>query len=65
MVDTLANVPLFAGLDRTELAPLALVTVARSYAGNAIVVNEGDRADTGDRPAYAGRGDLLRRHDAG
>jgi CRP/FNR family cyclic AMP-dependent transcriptional regulator len=46
MVDTLANVPLFAGLDRTELAPLALVTVARSYPGNAIVVNEGDRADT-------------------
>jgi len=46
LIDALAKVPLFAGLDRTELAPLALMTVARSYPGNVIVVNEGDRADT-------------------
>jgi len=46
LVDALANVPLFAGLDRGELAPLATMAVTRSYRGNVIVVNEGDRADT-------------------
>jgi CRP/FNR family cyclic AMP-dependent transcriptional regulator len=46
LIDALARVPLFAGLDRTELGPLALMAVPRSYPGNVIVVNEGDRADT-------------------
>jgi CRP/FNR family cyclic AMP-dependent transcriptional regulator len=46
LIDALARVPLFAGLDRAELAPLALMAVARSYPGDVIVVNEGDRADT-------------------
>jgi CRP/FNR family cyclic AMP-dependent transcriptional regulator len=46
MVEVLSNVPLFAGLGRAELAPLAAMTVARSYRGNVIVVGEGDRADT-------------------
>jgi CRP/FNR family transcriptional regulator, cyclic AMP receptor protein len=45
-VDTLARVPLFAGLDRTELERVAAMTVARSYRENVIVVDEGDRADT-------------------
>ncbi|HWY73355.1 MAG TPA: Crp/Fnr family transcriptional regulator [Burkholderiaceae bacterium] len=46
MIDVLAGVPLFAGLNRAELAPLAAMTVARSYPRNLIVVSEGDRADT-------------------
>ncbi len=46
MIDVLAGVPLFAGLKRAELAPLAAMTVARSYPRNLIVVNEGDRAET-------------------
>jgi CRP/FNR family cyclic AMP-dependent transcriptional regulator len=46
MIDALADVPLFAGLNRTELAPLAALAVTRSYPRNLIVVNEGDRADT-------------------
>lgn len=46
MIDTLATVSLFAGLDPAELAPLAAMCVVRSYPGHAIVVNEGDRADT-------------------
>jgi CRP/FNR family transcriptional regulator, cyclic AMP receptor protein len=46
MLDALANVPLFAGLDRIELAPLAAMTIARNYPGGLIVVNEGDRANT-------------------
>lgn len=45
-IDALANVPLFAGLDRAELAPLAAMTVARNYRGGVVVVSEGDRADT-------------------
>jgi CRP/FNR family cyclic AMP-dependent transcriptional regulator len=45
MIDTLAKVPLFAGLDRADLAPLAAMTVERTYRRNVIVVNEGDRAD--------------------
>jgi CRP/FNR family transcriptional regulator, cyclic AMP receptor protein len=46
MVDGLAKVPLFAGLDRTELERLAAMTVSRSYRENVIVVDEGDRAET-------------------
>ncbi len=46
MIDLLSGVPLFAGLNRAELAPLAAMTVARSYPRNLIVVNEGDRAET-------------------
>ena len=46
MIDLLSGVPLFAGLNRAELAPLAALTVARSYPRNLIVVNEGDRAET-------------------
>lgn len=46
MIEALAKVPLFAGLGRAELAPLAERTVERSYKRNVIVVNEGDRADT-------------------
>ncbi|HUD24052.1 MAG TPA: Crp/Fnr family transcriptional regulator [Burkholderiaceae bacterium] len=46
MIDVLAGVPLFAGLNRAELAPLAAMAVTRSYPRNLIVVNEGDRADT-------------------
>jgi CRP/FNR family cyclic AMP-dependent transcriptional regulator len=46
MIDMLARAPLFVGLSRAELAPLAAVTVARTYPGNAIIVSEGDRADT-------------------
>jgi CRP/FNR family cyclic AMP-dependent transcriptional regulator len=46
MIDALASVSLFAGLNRAELAPLAAMTVVRSYSGNAIIVSEGDRADS-------------------
>lgn len=46
MIDALANVALFAGLERAELAPLAAVTVGRSYPAGQVIVNEGDRADT-------------------
>jgi CRP/FNR family cyclic AMP-dependent transcriptional regulator len=46
LLDALAKVPLFAGLDHAELAPLAAMTVPRRHASNAIVVKEGDRADT-------------------
>jgi CRP/FNR family cyclic AMP-dependent transcriptional regulator len=46
MIDALAGVSLFAGLSRTELAPLAAMTVPRNYPGQAIIVSEGDRADT-------------------
>ena len=46
MLNVLAGVPLFAGLNPAELAPLAAMTVARSYPRNLIVVHEGDRADT-------------------
>jgi CRP/FNR family cyclic AMP-dependent transcriptional regulator len=46
MIDALARVPLFDGLDRAELAPLAAMTVARNYPRSVIVVSEGDRADT-------------------
>ena len=44
-IEALAKVPLFAGLGRADLAPLAQRTVERSYKRNVIVVNEGDRAD--------------------
>ena len=40
------SVPLFAGLDRDELAPLAAMTVARGYRENVMVFSQGDRADT-------------------
>lgn len=46
MIEALAGVPLFAGLSRAELAPLAAGIAARSYPGDAIIVSEGDRADT-------------------
>jgi CRP/FNR family transcriptional regulator, cyclic AMP receptor protein len=46
MIEALARVPLFEGLDRAELAPLAVMTNVRRYASNVIVVNQGDRADT-------------------
>jgi len=46
MIETLAGVPLFAGLNSAELAPLAAMTVARNYPRNRLVVSEGDRADT-------------------
>jgi len=46
MIDLLSGVPLFAGLNRAERASLAAMAVARSYPGNLIVVNEGDRAET-------------------
>ncbi len=46
MIDALARVPLFAGLDRAELAPLAAVAAVRNYPTDAIIVSEGDRADT-------------------
>src|SRR5258708_32926908 len=46
MIDALAGVSLFAGLSRTELAPLAAMTVPRNYAAHAIIVSEGARADT-------------------
>ena len=45
-IDALAGVPLFAGLDRTELEPLARMTIARGFPGGVIVVNEGAPADT-------------------
>lgn len=46
MIDTLATVTLFAGLDHSELAPLAAMAITHHYAGNVIIVSEGDRADT-------------------
>jgi CRP/FNR family cyclic AMP-dependent transcriptional regulator len=46
MIDALTGCPLFAGLTPAELGPLAAMAVARTYSGNTIIVNEGDRADT-------------------
>ena len=46
LIDALANIPLFAGLERGELARLAAMTVPRSYRGDVVVFTEGDRADT-------------------
>jgi CRP/FNR family cyclic AMP-dependent transcriptional regulator len=46
LVDALLGVPLFAGLGRDELAPLAAMTVARGYRDNVMVFSQGDRADT-------------------
>jgi CRP/FNR family cyclic AMP-dependent transcriptional regulator len=42
----LKNVPLFEGLPDTELRALAARTVTRSYARQAIIVNEGDESDS-------------------
>jgi len=46
MIDALAGVSLFAGLKRAELAPLAAATVPRNHPANAIIVREGDRAES-------------------
>ena len=46
MLDALAGVSLFAGLKRAELAPLAAATVPRSHPAHAIIVREGDRAES-------------------
>jgi len=46
MIDALAGVSLFAGLKRAELAPLAAATVPRGHPAHAIIVREGDRAES-------------------
>jgi CRP/FNR family cyclic AMP-dependent transcriptional regulator len=45
LIEALAKVPLFEGVDRAELAALADRAIERNYARNFIVVHEGDRAD--------------------
>lgn len=42
--DTLASVPLFSGLEKSDLARLAKVVVARSYRKGEAIVKEGEQA---------------------
>ena len=42
--DTLASVPLFSGLDKSDLARLAKSVVARSYSKGEAIVKEGEQA---------------------
>ena len=46
MLAGLGKIALFEGIGRAELEALGQVTVARSFPEGAIVVNEGDRADS-------------------
>jgi len=46
MQDALAKVELFQAMTPGDLDRLAAITVARNYPENAVIVNEGDRADT-------------------
>jgi CRP/FNR family transcriptional regulator, cyclic AMP receptor protein len=46
LIDTLASIRLFAGLDRSELARLAAMTGVHKYRGDFVVFNERDPADT-------------------
>ena len=42
--DTLSSVPLFSGLEKSDLARLAKVVVARSYRKGEAIVKEGEQA---------------------
>jgi CRP/FNR family transcriptional regulator, cyclic AMP receptor protein len=46
MIDAVAGISLFEGIAAADLERLAVLTTVRHYPRNAIIVSEGDRADT-------------------
>ncbi len=46
IVELLERVPLFSGLAREDVTPVAAAVVPRRYAGGAVVFREGDEGDT-------------------
>jgi CRP-like cAMP-binding protein len=64
IVELLEHVPLFSGLAREDLAPVADVAVPRSFAGGMVVFREGDEGDT-CYVVRSGRARAVREHSDG